>query len=471
MIDLRGKHDKDNNKMNAKARFRVLGLGRAGISVLDRLVLGGLDHLDMVALDTDEQTLLTTVLQRRLLLGEKIAGGLGCWGDAQRGYEIAQAEQESLKLILNDCDYLLISVGFGGGTGGGILPKILEMAQAERVQTVVFGTLPYACEGETRVALSLEQLHQARNFADCVLTSSHERLTPYFTREANHRKGYEWMHQIESKVIYSILMILEQPGLFPLSFADLRSLYGRLQGSLNSENCLIGYAEGTLGVENEALLDDLLEGPLLAGEDVWREMDHALLSVSGGKELSVLEIQEIMSQIQNRFARPLPVAVSAHFEGPQDGKIRLTLMLAKTIETESPVLVQERKPSISIPEKCEIALTPREDFEPVIILEMPEQFDEVTTFVPSPQRQAQADTIESISVAEELTTPDFAFQMGGVPEDAGKNRKSKSKKVKQEELSLETPNRGRFEKASETFWKGENLDQPTFKRRSLYVRL
>ncbi len=471
MIDLRGKHEKQMSGVTSKPRFRVLGLGRAGISILDRLVLGGLEHLDMVALDTDEQTLLSTVLQRRLLLGEKIAGGLGCWGDAQRGYEIAQVEQDSLRLILDGCDYLLIAVGFGGGTGGGVLPKILEMAQAERVQTVVFGTLPYACEGEGRTTLALEQLHQARNFADCVLTSSHERLTPFFTREANHRKGYEWMHQIESKVIYSILMLLEQPGLFPLSFADLRSLYGRLQGSQTSENCLIGYAEGTLGVDNEALLDDLLEGPLLAGEDVWREMDHALLSVSGGKELSVLEIQEIMRQIQNRFGRPIPVAVSAHFEGPQDGKIRLTLMLAKTIEVEISEPVKERKSSLPVSVKQDLSLSARVDFEPVIILEMPEQFDSTPVLVPTTPVTQRSEAGERVPVLEESAPAEFAFEMGEASGVTAKSKKSKSKKVKQAELSLEVPNRGRFEKASETFWKGENLDQPTFKRRSLYVRL
>lgn len=474
MIDLRGKHEKHMSGETSRPRFRVLGLGRAGISVLDRLVLGGLDHLDMVALDTDEQTLLSTVLQRRLLLGEKIAGGLGCWGDAERGYEIAEVEKESLKLILDGCDYLLITVGFGGGTGGGVLPKILEMAQAERVQTVVFGTLPYQCEGETRVTLSLEQVNQARNFADCVLTTSHERLTPYFTREANHRKGYEWMHQIESKVLYSILMLLEQPGLFPLSFADLRSLYGRLQGSQSSENCLMGYAEGVLGLDNEALLDDLLEGPLLAAEEVWREMDHALLSVSGGKELSVLEIQEIMRQIQNRFGRPIPVAVSAQFEGPQDGKIRLTLMLAKTIESEQPREIKESKPILPLFNEREIQpiqSNASADFEPVIILEMPEQFDVAPEPVETVEVPLRAELNESALFSETITTPELSFEMSEFPERETKGKRAKAKKVKQEELSLEAPNRGRFEKASETFWKGENLDQPTFKRRALYVRL
>jgi cell division protein FtsZ len=495
MIDLRGKHDELTGGANPQLRFRVLGLGRAGIAILDRLVLSGFEHLDMVAVDTDEQTLMSTVLQRRLLLGEKISGGLGCFGDPQRAYEIAQAEEESLQRILEGCDYLLIAAGLGGGTGGGLLPKILEMAQAERIQSIVFGTLPYDCEGEHRSHVALEQLKQARSAADCVLTTSYERLTPFFTQEAGYRKGFEWMQETESKALYSILMLLEQPGLFPLSFADLRSLYGRLQGYETSENCLIGYAEGELNIENESLLDDLLEGPLLAGEDVWKEMDRALLSVSGGKELSVLEIQEVMRQLQNRFARPLPVAVSAHFEGPQDGKIRLTLMLAKTTESHQPKVIRQSKPLVApslvpVAETFERSSFPSavdSEMEPVVYLEAPEMMSdlqeerkveqeitpemEVVETLREVASRNIVPTMEIEASAEPESEPEFAFEMATVGEGGSKSRKTKSKKVKQEELPLEAPNRGRFEKASETFWKGENLDQPTFKRRRLYIRL
>lgn len=474
MIDLRGKNHEQTDGKSHQPRFRILGLGRAGIATLDRLVLNGFEHLDMVAMDMDEQSLLSTVVQRRLLLGAKSAGGLGCWGDPHRAYQIAQEEEASIQPVLEGCDYLLIVSGLGGGTGGGVLPKVLEMAQAQRIQTLVFATLPYQVEGALRYETALEQLKQIRQNADCVLTTSLERLTACFSAETTYRKGYEWLNDMESKALYSIMMLLEQPGLFPLTFADLRSLYGRLQGYETPENCLIGYSEGELNLENEALLDDLLEGPLLSDENVWREMDRALLSVSGGKELSVLEIQEVMRQLQNRFARPLPVAVSAHFEGPQDGKIRLTLMLAKTTESENPVVIHR---TVETP-RTQPAMIPliasqsvNEQFEPVIFMDMPGEEESLKPEIPLVAGSASQKDFNPIIKHDAEGETELGLGLESVSIVNQKTKKVSQKRAKQEEFELDSPNRGRFEKASETIWKGENLDQPTFKRRGIYVRL
>ncbi len=448
MIDLRGKvNSESNNSEFRPPRVRVVGMGGAGIAAVDQIVLRGHEELDLLVVDTDEQPLLASVAEHRLLCGELQVHGLGCRGDADRARLVSEEDFELLNKTIEGCDYLLIAVGLGGGSGGGMLPTLLRLAQQERIQVVVLASLPFECEGPICQAQALRQLDEIRSISDCVMVCSLERMLLTGAVKERFRLGYEIMHECFARSIIALAKLIAQPGLLPLSFADVRSLFGRLQGIGVPENCWIGYTEGLLDLKNEELIEDLLAAPLMTGDDVWRQADRALVSIEGGRELSILEVQELMQQLQSRLPRPLPLAVSAHFSNQSEGKVKVTMLLARTLDSDKPI---HSTPLIT---------------QPVVPVELPVKAPEIEVMEVLKEVQTQSRK-KSVRSASEPVLAVKEMVMDEGTEPFFKNSRSK-----QEELPLEAPSRGRFEKSSETIYKGENLDTPTFRRRRVAIRL
>lgn len=447
----------DHSGKKSGNRLRLVGLGQAGIGALDQIVMYGMDRYDMLVVDTDTQTLEGSVVKQRLLVGADVTRGLGCGGDHEVAAEIARSCGDQLAEAVNGCDHLILSVGLGGATACMLAPELVIQASKQNIRTIVVATMPFSFESRRRQGMAQKALERLRHCADSVLVFANDRITALPQASGNIRQGFHVINQLAGHSIEALAQMLSKPGLIQLSFADVRSLYGRFTNNAVIENCWAGWSEVSSAKEITRMVDQALSSPLFSDE-VWSQADHAMVCLSGGRDLSLVQVQNMLAELQKRLPADFPIATGATLEESCKGKLRLTVLLARTVAPAIPVTETVAEPELERMVHDTVPL-------PNVVA-----MQAVTELQDDEDAESQ---MEEESVEEEVL-PSFR----GQPVKANDAsvvipNKGKSKKyiAKQEELSFDASHRGRFEKAIETIYKGENLDQPTFRRRKLAIRL
>ncbi len=127
--------------------IKVVSIGGAGLNALDRIVLDGLERADVVAINTDVQSLASSVVAHKVQLGRAVTRGLGAGGDPELGYEAAVESADEIREALTEARMVFMCVGLGGGTGSGAAPYVAQLAREAGALVVAFATLPFSFEG------------------------------------------------------------------------------------------------------------------------------------------------------------------------------------------------------------------------------------------------------------------------------------------------------------------------------------
>ena len=448
-------------------RVRIVGLGQTGVAVCDQLVLHGRGPHDLWVFDSDQQTIDGSIVPNRHLLGRNLVHGLGSNGDLELAREIVALEESRLVHAAHGCDFLILILGLAGCTGLALSEYLIEEGRKSGARVIVIGVQPFAFEGWARREKAVGAIAQLRAEADSVLVLSHDRLTEDPVTAKNVRHGFHLMHQLMAQMTQALAQIVCKRGLVQLSFADVRSLYGRYSGTEVLENCWAAHVEGDIHDRPADLIDRLLGSPLISDDSIWTNIDHAIVVVSGTRDLGLSDVQELVGLLKDRLPTNLPLVASANLEEEDHDKVRLTVLLAKTAPmpvkaAEEPVeKIKARKPAPATivtpapqqPEIVPVAKVPvvaKKNLQPAIASPKPKP-------------------VPVIAVAQ--PQPDVFHTAAILPDEEPQAPSSARFVAKQEEMQFEGPTRGRFEKTHETIYNGENLDQPTFRRRRLVIRL
>lgn len=572
---------------NGRVPLRVLGIGQTGISTLDQLVLHGHNQFDLWALDTDMETLDGSVVREKMLLGRDALHGLGTSGEVESARECLIENVEELKLAASGCQHLAIIVGLGGGTGAAIAPHLVDLATEDGARVIVIAATPFGFESRRRHDQAQRALSRMRANADAVLVFGNDQLLEMESGRVNLRHAFPHQNRLMSSCLDSLGQMMVSDGLINLSFADMRSLFGRFAGTEVMQNCWAGHGEATAKDGAEMLVDDVLASPFIP-EDVLEYADHAMLCLTGGEDLSLQEVQAVLDELKTRLPEDFPIATNANMDVEAKGRLRASLMLSVTrTPTDAVPVSEEEVPGEELPftaEPEEVAEKVEEPVAPVapvvmaeptppampveklvptisgdtqkitlppIYEEEPAEIDEPAEVLAhdaavaeageqiesEPEEQSNdfadafdADDDEEWSAEEAGVAPITAAQVVAPPKvsplldhvqeeaepqppveehlpvepqiaepvaaavaapvaaklptlEAEPEVKGQlplmhepvimpdANKGRQGELQLEQVSRGRFEKTQETIYNGENLDQPTFRRRGLVVQL
>src|SRR5256712_13220235 len=153
-------------KAEEEIPIKVVGVGDAGSNVLDRIVLDGLDKADLIAINTDVQSLASSVAAHKVQLGRTVTRGLGAGGDPEVGYNAAYESADEIRQALADARMIFICAGLGGGTGSGAAPLIAHLAHEAGSLVIAFATLPFSFEGRRRAVQAQEALDRLNRVAD-----------------------------------------------------------------------------------------------------------------------------------------------------------------------------------------------------------------------------------------------------------------------------------------------------------------
>jgi cell division protein FtsZ len=399
-----------NGKVQAGSlRGVIVGLGGGGCNVVSHIGRWWPDCPPRVAMHTDAQKLRGCTDCEQLLAGVSVLHGLGTSGDAARGRRAIEQEQKSINAMLEDVDLLFLAVGLGGGTGTGGAPLIAKQARSAGVLTVCFATLPFIFEGPRRMHQANEGLKMLQKSADAVVVFPNECLLDLVGAETRLTEAFTAVDEIVAKGIRAIWSMLTQTGIMNVDFADLRGL---MQGG--GRRCSMAHAEGSGPDKARQAVRGILESDLLQSGQRIAQADHMLVSILGGENITLAEVNEIMTSLTSMLREEADVLMGTAVDSTMQDQLVVTVLVAEGDEKSAPGKTQEQ---------------------------------------PEPEKAPTVEVKKSASSKSRSRV-----KKGG---------KKGSKQALQTNLDLESPGRGRFKDVEPTIYEGEDLDTPTFTRRNI----
>ena len=417
-----------------KFRFKVIGVGGGGGNAVDHLAHQALDGVEFLAINTDEQALLNLGRAERVTLGATVTHGLGTGGDPERGCAAAEADGERLRELCAGADIVCVVAGLGGGTGTGAGPVVARIAREAGALVLGMVTLPFEFEGARRQRQAQLGLRDLKAAADGVICLPNQRVMTLLDEKTPMREAFQFANQLLGEGARSLWRLLGQTGLINVDFNDLCAVVrGR-----HEENLLATVEAAGENRAHEAV-EKLANHPLLDDGQVLAEADTVLVSLAGGPDLTMTEVNRVMEQI-NRQCENAHIIMGAAIQDSLAGRLAITLVAAR--------------PG---------ARSARASARPGAAAEGARSEDEREMINPPADRRPASRFVAPAPVLSAEETEKLLTQAA---RGAGRARR-KGHGMLQGQLPLEIISRGRFEKSEPTIHHGEDLDVPTYIRRGV----
>ncbi|MEO6036321.1 MAG: cell division protein FtsZ [Verrucomicrobiota bacterium] len=430
------KNSTDANGMDAgkKKSLRIFGVGGAGCNALDFMTRDASWDATFIALNTDAQSLAMCCAPEKLCLGGDTTYGLGAGGDPEVGRAAAEGESEKLRELCEGAKLVVVVAGMGGGTGTGASAILARVAKEAGAQVLCVVTLPFEFESGRRQRQALLGFQQLRSAADAVICLPNQKVFQLIDAQTTVLDAFNVANRSLAEGVFGVARLLTRTGLINADFADLAAV----ASGFHAETCFAS-AEAAGENRSQLVLEKLLTHPLLDGGKVLEDADSLLVSLCGGMDLTMSEVNSVMREI-NRHCDNAHVIFSAAIEEAYSNRLSVTLVASGKSVREEKISPAPRaaKPALSAP-----AETPSQWME-----SSPNARPASRIVAPAPE------------MTEERKEQLLTRQNGSRP------RKT-SARMRQNELPLEIISKGRFEKSEPTIHRGEDLDLPTYIRRGI----
>ena len=457
--------------------IKIVSVGDAGLNALDRIVLDGLERADVVAINTDVQSLTSSVATRKVQLGRSVSRGLGAGGDPEVGYQAALESADEIREALADSRVIFICAGLGGGTGSGAAPYVAQAARDSGALVITFVTLPFAFEGKRRNSQAREALARLSEFAHAVVCFENDRMGDLTPPQAGIHQAFAMADITVSQSVRSIVNLIQRPGLIRIGFDDLFAVLRN-----GNSRCVFGYGEADSDNRAHDALTQALKNPLMNRGRLLADATHVLVQIAGGPGMTLSEIEILMQELGRHVSDQTQILFGAVVDGHLGDRLSVTIISSIYIEEEAILLQTPPAPAAT-----SVILPIREQHEPPtpepeIQAEQPAiepaLAEEMTPFEePMPAEAEQVETLISHEATVRPTRNGDPERTIIKPSDksiAPKEEKLFSEKAatpaKQEVLQFEPITRGRFEKSEPTIIEGEDLDVPTYLRKNIKIK-
>jgi cell division protein FtsZ len=300
-------------------RLAIVGVGGAGNNSMNRLeLLGGLNGVDRIAVNTDKLHLDSISCEKKVLVGRSLTRGLGAGGSPEIGRKAAELDKEELRELFDGKNFVFLTAGMGGGTGTGASPIVAEIAKEAGAIVVAMVSFPFEAE-RIRRKRAAEGIEALRNTSDTVIVLENDKLLKY-AGNLPVNDAFKTMDLLIASTIQGIAETITQPSLVNLDFADLKAVMA--EGGVAV--MLVGE---TNRAENkpEAVVSDALSQPLL--EVDYRGAKGALIHITGGSDLTMKETNDIVELLTYELDRNANVIWGARINDAYDGKARVTAIM------------------------------------------------------------------------------------------------------------------------------------------------
>lgn len=414
----------------AELRIKIVGIGGAGTNAVDGLRLddlGDAGRVELAAVNTDAQALANSLISEKLVIGRSVTRGLGTGGEVEIGRAAAESDREAMARLIGEVDLMILVVGLGGGTGSAAAAILAELATKSDALVLAFATLPFSFEGGRRKRIAEESIGELRQLVHGLIPLPNDVLLQEGEEDTSVLSAFAVADQWIGRGIKSLCAMLLKTGLINQDISSLRSVFRDRGGKT-----IFGTGIASGGDYVKAALDELFICPLLHLGDRPTQLDRILVNLIGGTDLGMAKVNEIVSQVAQRFNSREDIVFGAVIDESRSDGLEICVLGKSGMESASVsaagVATQNVAAAAARP------APPNElGLEPAIARS------------PEPPRQVHQ----------------------------SKLRKKKQSDASQEEFLFVEPEaqRGYFDRTDRNLYKEEDLDVPTFMRRGIKIKI
>ena len=302
-----------------KPRITVFGVGGAGGNAVNNMITAGLQGVDFVVANTDAQALTMSKAERIIQMGTQVTQGLGAGSQPDVGAAAAQEVIDEIRDHLSGANMVFVTAGMGGGTGTGAAPVIAKTAREMGILTVGVVTKPFHFEGQRRMRTAESGISELHKVVDTLLIIPNQNLF----RVANEKTTFADAFAMADQVLYSgvacITDLMVKEGLINLDFADVRAVMKEMGKAMMGTGEASGEKRALTAAE-AAIANPLIDDSSMKGAR------GLLISITGGKDLTLFEVDEAATRIREEVDQDANIIVGATFDESLDGIIRVSVV-------------------------------------------------------------------------------------------------------------------------------------------------
>ncbi len=300
------------------ASIKVIGVGGAGGSAVNRMKEVGLKGVEFIAMNTDAQALHESKADVKIHLGKDTTHGLGAGADPEKGEAAGNESRDEIKKALAGADMAFVTIGAGGGTGSGAGHIVAEVARELGILVVGVATRPFSFEGAKRKTNSDWAIDKLRRQVDTLITIPNDRLLQTIDRRTPLLETFKIADDVLRQGVQGISELITEHGLINLDFADVKAIMS------NAGSALMGIGRATGEDRATEAAKQAIESPLIEVS-----IDGArgvLFNISGGYDMSMSEIQEAAELITASVSPDANIIFGATLKPELDGELVVTVI-------------------------------------------------------------------------------------------------------------------------------------------------
>ncbi|MDQ8206837.1 cell division protein FtsZ [Coraliomargarita sp. SDUM461003] len=414
----------DQDTAQADLKIKIVGVGGAGTNAVVGLKLDDLGDVRLAAINTDAQALNQSPLAEKLVIGRSVTRGLGAGGEVEIGRAAAESDRDGISRLVGDSDLIIIVVGLGGGTGSAAAAVVAEVAAQTNALVLAFATLPFSFEGARRKRIAEESIGELRQLVHGLIPLPNDVLLQEGDEDTSVLNAFAVADSWIGRGVNSLCAMLLKTGLINQDFSSLRSVFQARGGKT-----IFGTGTATGGDYVKDALEELFICPLLHLGDRPAQLDRILVNIIGGADLGIAKVNEIMTQVTQRFGSREDIVFGAVIDESRRESIELCILAKAEIEAR---VAPPAEPSASMP-KAKRVMTTGLGLE-----------TEISQDTRAPRPVHTSKLLQK--KASDESQDEFTFVDG---EDQ----------------------RGYFDKTDRNDYNDEDLDVPTFMRRGIKIKI
>ena len=307
----------DQNRQVAK--IRVVGVGGAGGNAINRMIEDQLTGVDFIAMNTDLQALEMNPASSRIQIGKNLTKGLGAGGNPEIGRKGIEENKDAVIDALSDSDMVLVTCGMGGGTGTGASPVVAEISRDLGALTVGIVTKPFTFEGARRMEKAEKGIAELKEYVDTLIVVPNQKLITLVPKHTPLEDAFRVADEILLHATKGISDVINVPGLINLDFADVKTVMSQMGDALMGSGIASGENRAQEAAE-KAISSSLLDDASIIGAM------GVLVNITGGKDLSINDINEATSIVYNAAGSEANIIFGAVIDPSLNGDLRVTVI-------------------------------------------------------------------------------------------------------------------------------------------------
>ncbi len=301
------------------AKIRVVGVGGGGGNAINSMIAKGLHGVDFFAINTDLQALERNAAPNKVQIGKNLTRGLGAGADPTVGHRAVEEDRDEIARALAGSDMVFVTAGMGGGTGTGGAPLVANIAKSGGALVVGIVTRPFNCEGKRRNSQAEIGIEELKKQVDTLIIIPNQKLLTIVERTTPLQAAFDIANDVLYGATRGISEVITVPGLINVDFADVRTVMKEMGDAVMGTGVASGENRATVAA-HAAISSPLLEEVTIGGAQ------GVLVNITGGPNMSLIEIEEATEIIHEAAGEDVNVILGAVIDEKMTDEIMVTVI-------------------------------------------------------------------------------------------------------------------------------------------------